>query len=88
MHGQKEKNMLLFTDRLCYNKSNTTRWRKIMKRSPEELEYLSKEEERKAAEQEKYVERPISHRIMAWVMIAIVILAFLGTCYWLAFGRF
>ena len=35
-----------------------------------------------------YRERPVQHRIVAWILIAIVLLAFLGTCYWLAFyGR-
>lgn len=59
-----------------------------MDHTPEELEYFSREKETQQENKEKYVERPVRHRIMAWIMIAIVMFAFLGTCYWLAFGRF
>lgn len=57
-----------------------------MDHSPEELEQFSASQHPK--EPEKYTRRPVLHVILAWVLIAIVLFGFLGTCYWLAFGRF
>ena len=57
-----------------------------MDRTPEELEHFGANQEEK--ETKKYTKRPLSHVIMAWLLIAIVLFGFLGTCYWLAFGRF
>ena len=57
-----------------------------MERTPEELEHFSANQEDR--EPEKYTKRPVGHVIMAWLLIAIVLFGFLGTCYWLAFGRF
>ena len=35
-----------------------------------------------------YTERPIMHRVVSWLLIFVVLFAFLGTCYWLAaYGR-
>ena len=54
-----------------------------MGHSPEELDQFSREQ----VEQDKteYTPRPLSQRIISWILIAIVLFAFLGTCYWLAF---
>ena len=38
-------------------------------------------------EQEGYTPRPLMHRIVSWLLIVVVLFAFLGTCYWLAFYR-
>ena len=61
-----------------------------MGHTPEDLEYFSNEQQslREKQETERYYKRPVSHQIMAWILIVIVVAAFLGTCYWLAFGRF
>lgn len=55
-------------------------------RSPEELEHLSV----KAQEPEKegYTPRPKWQLVLAWICAAGVLCAFLGICYWLAFGKF
>ena len=49
--------------------------------------YVLEQESRKAAEPEKqeYTPRPKSQIILAWILAAVVIFAFLGTCYWMAF---
>lgn len=52
-----------------------------MEHTPEGLEYYSSEQTPR--EKEPYVKRPKSHVIMAWIGIAIVLFAFLGTCYWM-----
>lgn len=57
------------------------------------LEHNSEDLERISAEQpenepEKYVKRPLHQVVLAWFLIAVVLFGFLGTCYWLAFGRF
>ena len=57
-----------------------------MDHNADELERISSNHAEN--ETEKYVKRPIGHIIMAWLLIAIVLFGFLGTCYWLAFGRF
>lgn len=59
-----------------------------MDHSPEELEYYSHKQNSESEKKEEYHERPISQRIMSWILIAIVLFAFWGTCYWLVnFGR-
>lgn len=35
-----------------------------------------------------YTPRPKWHCVFAMVLAVIVVLAFLGTCYWMMFGRF
>ena len=54
-----------------------------MDRSPEGLEAYSAGQQ-KQEEKQEYTQRPIGHRIGAWILIAVVLFAFLGTCYWLA----
>lgn len=57
-----------------------------MDHNTENLEHFSANQQKE--EKKEYHERPVSHRILAWVLIAVVVLAFLGTCYWLAlYGR-
>ena len=57
-----------------------------MDHNTENLEHFSANQQQE--EKKEYHERPVSHRILAWVLIAVVVLAFLGTCYWLAlYGR-
>lgn len=58
-----------------------------MEHNSENLEHYSASQ---TEEKEKtpYVERPLMHRIVSWLLIAVVLFAFLGTCYWLAmYGR-
>ena len=56
-----------------------------MEHTPENLENYSSDQ---LQEQNKYKPRPLGHVILAWVLIAIVLFAFLGTCYWMInFGR-
>ena len=50
----------------------------MAERSTEELEYRSA----------PYTSRPKSHIILAWVLLAIVIFAIGGMCYWEMFGKF
>jgi hypothetical protein len=57
-----------------------------MDHNTDELEHISANHTEN--ETEKYEKRPLHHVILAWVMITIVLFGFLGTCYWLAFGRF
>ena len=53
--------------------------------STERLEYTSGQQQQ---EEQHYTPRPKFHIVMAWVLVAVVIFAFLGTCYWLMFGKF
>ena len=55
--------------------------------SSEQLEYQSAHAQQ---EQEKtpYTPRPKSQIVLAWVLLAIVIFAILGMCYWQIFGKF
>lgn len=53
--------------------------------STERLEYTSGQQQQ---EETHYTPRPKSHIVMAWALTAVVIFAFLGTCYWLMFGKF
>jgi len=58
-----------------------------MDHSTENLEHYSSDQNKQEVKNE-YVPRPHSHRIGAWLLIAIVIFAFLGMCYWMvAYGR-
>lgn len=50
---------------------------------PEELEYTSNQQN--TEEKPSMPEHPLHHRIISWILIAIVLFGFLGTCYWLAF---
>lgn len=54
-----------------------------MEHTPDELEFFSLNQ--KAEEKGEYHKRPLGHRILSWILIVIVLFAFLGTCYWLAF---
>ena len=54
-------------------------------RSPEMLEKLSQEEQ---PQKQDYTPRPKSQVVLAWVLVVVVVLAFLGTCYWLMYGGF
>ena len=64
-------------------------WRRCMKqeKSTEQLEYASAEAQQKD-EKQLYTPRPKSQIILAWVLIAVVVLAILGSCYWQIFGKF
>ena len=56
-----------------------------MEHTPENLENISTQNQQ---EQNKYKPRPIRHLILAWILIAVVLFAFLGTCYWMInYGR-
>ena len=55
-----------------------------MEHTPEELRTIS-DSEQTEQKQQGYQERPVLHRIVSWILIAIVLFGFLGTCYWLAF---
>lgn len=58
-----------------------------MEHSQDNLEHLSAEN-LQTEEKPKYVPRSKGQLILAWVLIAIVLFAFLGTCYWMvAYGR-
>ena len=58
-----------------------------MDHNTENLEHFSASQE-EMQEQTPYVKRPLFHRILAWVLAAVVLFGFLGTCYWLVmFGR-
>lgn len=57
-----------------------------MEHSTENLEHFSSEQT--PQEPQEHQGRPLSHRILSWMLIIIVLFGFLGTCYWLAFyGR-
>ena len=58
-----------------------------MEHTSENLEHFSAAQ---AGTEEKtpYTKRPVSHRILSWILIFVVLFGFLGTCYWLAmYGR-
>ena len=58
-----------------------------MDHTPENLEHFS-DGQNKRETKEKFVPRPKRQLIGAWILIAIVIFAFLGMCYWMvAYGR-
>ena len=54
--------------------------------TPEELEYRSAHAQ--PEEKKPYTPRPKSQIVMAWVLLAIVIFAIGGMCYWQMFGKF
>lgn len=54
-------------------------------RSPEQLEQMSAHEEQN---HQKYTPRPKSQLVLAWVLAAVVLFAFLGTCYWMINFKF
>lgn len=55
-----------------------------MDHTTENLDHFSAKQAQPQEKQE-YTERPTSQRLISWILIAVVLLAFLGTCYWLAF---
>ena len=58
-----------------------------MEHTQENLEHISAEE-MNDQKKEIYTPRPKRQLIGAWILIAIVLFAFLGTCYWMvAYGR-
>ena len=58
-----------------------------MEHTPENLDHFS-EENQKIDMKQEYKPRPIGHLILAWALIAVVLFAFLGTCYWMInYGR-
>ena len=57
-----------------------------MEHSPENMEHFSSDQ--LPDEKKTYTPRPKSQLILAWVLIAIVLFAFFGMCYWMvAYGR-
>ena len=54
-----------------------------MNQSPEDLESYSTAQQVQE-KKDVYTPRPLGHRILAWILIVIVLFAFLGTCHWLA----
>lgn len=57
-----------------------------MEHSTEHLEHFSNSQAEAEEKKESNVvlPRPLSHRIMAWLLIAAVLAAFCGMCYWIA----
>ena len=55
--------------------------------STEQLEYQSGQRNDKERQGE-YTPRPKRQIVLAWVLIAIVVLGVLGMCYWEIFGKF
>ena len=55
-------------------------------RSTEELEYKSAHAQ--PEEKRPYTPRPKSQIVLAWVLLAVVLFAIGGMCYWQMFGRF
>ena len=55
-----------------------------MDHTPENLEHFSAQQQ-ELEEQQKpsYTPRPLHHRVLAWVLIAVVLFAVLGTCHWM-----
>ena len=54
--------------------------------SREDLDYRSSHS--KEAEKDEYTPRPRYQIVIAWVLLAVVIFAILGSCYWQIFGKF
>lgn len=54
-----------------------------MERTPEDLNYIS--DQQQVQEPQVCTERPLSHRILAVILIAVILFGFVGMCYWLAF---
>lgn len=58
-----------------------------MEHSSENMEHMSAYEQ-PSEEKEPYTPRPKGHLVLAWALIAVVLFAFFGTCYWMVtFGR-
>lgn len=58
-----------------------------MEHTPENLEHYSAEQQMKE-EKQPYTPRPISHSVVAWILIAVVLFAFFGMCYWMvSYGK-
>ena len=58
-----------------------------MEHTPENLEEVSKQQETQK-QNSPHLERPLFHRILALILVAVVLFGFLGTCHWLAtYGR-
>ena len=55
--------------------------------STERLDYQSGQRNEKEQRGE-YTPRPKHQNVLAWVLIAIVVLGVLGMCYWEIFGKF
>ncbi len=59
-----------------------------MDHTPEELEHFSAQQDASEEEtQPSYTPRPLHHRVLAWVLIAVVVFAILGTCHWMVVYR-
>lgn len=56
-------------------------------KTSEQLEYTSAEAQH-SGQKQPYTPRPRSQLILAWVLIAVVVFAILGMCYWQIFGKF
>lgn len=55
-----------------------------MDHTPENLEHFSaQQQELEEQQQASYTPRPLHHRVLAWVLIAVVLFAILGTCHWM-----
>lgn len=58
-----------------------------MEHSRENLEVLAQmsqsEDKKQQAEKGSYTPRPKYQQVLAWIAIAIVVVGFLGTCYWM-----
>ena len=54
-----------------------------MEHNTENLEHFSAGQQPEQ-EQQPYTKRPIGHIILAWVLVAVVLFGFLGSCYWMA----
>ena len=53
-----------------------------MEHNSENLDHFSAQQQ-SDREQKPYTPRPKGHIIMAWVLIAVVLFAFAGTCFWM-----
>lgn len=58
-----------------------------MEYTTDNLEHFSASQENQP-EPTPDIERPLFHRILSWILIAAVLVGFLGTCYWMVmYGR-
>ena len=79
---------LFFWRKVWYNTINYAQKRENMDeyRSTEQLAHESHAAQQE--EQSHYTTRPKSQIVLEWILAAVVLFAFLGTCYWLMFGKF
>jgi len=57
-----------------------------MEHSSDHLDHVKPEQT--TEQKDTYTPRPKSHLVGAWILIAVVLFAFLGMCYWMAaYGR-